>query len=155
MARRHRHEAFEEDAPELNISSLIDVCFLLLVYFLVTTTLQKRETDLDLRMAGDEPVAERLPIEPLLIRIDASGAVYTGPRFREMLLDTDPDIRDLPLLSQQLELYASASRSSSIQPLVQISADDEASQQRVIDVLNALAGKGISNITFTDTNPPG
>ena len=155
MARRHRHEAFEEDAPELNISSLIDVCFLLLVYFIVTTTLQKQETDLDLLLADDQPVAERLPIESLLIRIDASGAVYTGSKSREMLLDTDPDVRDLPLLNQQLEMYASASRSSSIQPLVQICADDEASQQRVIDVLNALAGKGISNITFTDTNPPG
>ena len=36
MARHRRAEAPEEDKPELSISPLIDVCFLLLIYFLVT-----------------------------------------------------------------------------------------------------------------------
>ena len=31
-------------------------------------------------------------------------------------------------------------------------ADDATNQQRVIDVVNALAGQGITNITFTDTD---
>ena len=155
MARRHHHEAFADDEPELNISSLIDVCFLLLIYFLVTTTLMKRETDLDLHMPGREATANQAPIDPLFIRIDAAGAVSTGYGAHEMLLDTDPDVRSLPLLARQLETYAAAAQASDIQPLVQVLADDEANQQRVVDVLNALAGKGISKITFTDIDPAG
>ena len=38
MARHRRATALEEDKPELSISPLIDICFLLLIYFLVTTT---------------------------------------------------------------------------------------------------------------------
>ena len=41
MARHRKYEAAEEADPQLDISSLIDVCFLLLIYFIVTST--KRE----------------------------------------------------------------------------------------------------------------
>jgi biopolymer transport protein ExbD len=54
------------------------------------------------------------------------------------------------LLLAQLDMYASAARAANATPLVQIHADDEASQQRVIDVLNALAAVDIHTITFTD-----
>jgi len=155
MARRYRQRTFEEDEPELDISSLIDVCFLLLIYFLVTTTIQKSETDLDLTLAGEHPTENQLPIDPLFIRIDGAGAVFTGTGTREMLMDTDVGVRDLPLLSQHLETYASAARAAYSQPLVQIMADDETSQQRVVDVVNALAGAEIRSITFTDLDPPG
>ncbi len=150
MARRYRQEAFEEDEPELNISSLIDVCFLLLIYFLVTTTLQKRETDLPMQLPAALPSQEQPPIDPLFIKIDASGAIYRGAGPSQMLLDTDTSVHELPLLSQELETYSSASASADSQPLVQIYADGEAKEQRVVDVLNALAGAKISKVTFTD-----
>jgi hypothetical protein len=40
--------------PALDISSLIDVCFLLLIYFLVTSTITPRETDLGMALARRE-----------------------------------------------------------------------------------------------------
>jgi biopolymer transport protein ExbD len=150
MARRYRQEAFEEDEPELNISSLIDVCFLLLIYFLVTTTLQKKETDLPMQLPAAAPSEEQPPIDPMFIKIDANGAIYVGAGPSQMLLDTDTSVRDLPLLRQQLETYSSAAASAETQPLVQIYADGEASEQRVVDVLNALAGAHINKVTFTD-----
>ena len=45
MARHRRATALEEDKPELSISPLIDICFLLLIYFLVTTTIKQKERD--------------------------------------------------------------------------------------------------------------
>jgi biopolymer transport protein ExbD len=42
MARHRKYEAAEEADPALDISSLIDVCFLLLIYFLVTSTITHR-----------------------------------------------------------------------------------------------------------------
>ena len=44
MARHRRVTNLEEDKPELSISPLIDICFLLLIYFLVTTTIKQKES---------------------------------------------------------------------------------------------------------------
>ena len=150
MARRYRQEAFDEDEPALDISSLIDVCFLLLIYFLVTTTIQKRETDLPMQLPAAAQSEKQPPIDPLFIKIDAAGSVYAGTGPSQMLLDTDVSVRDLPLLRQRLETYSGAAAAADSQALVQIYADGEAKEQRVIDVLNALAGAGINKVTFTD-----
>ncbi len=46
MARHKKYDPVEDIGAELDISSLIDVTFLLLIYFLVTSAIQVRETDL-------------------------------------------------------------------------------------------------------------
>lgn len=39
---RRKKDRAELDEPQLDISSLIDVCFLMLIFFLVTTTIGRR-----------------------------------------------------------------------------------------------------------------
>ncbi len=56
----------------------------------------------------------------------------------------------MPLLSEDLRSYAQATRSTGKDPLVQIWVDGQAKQQRVIDILNALAGAEIQTVTFSD-----
>ena len=148
---RHRKSRSEPEAePQLDISSLIDVCFLLLIYFLVTSTIQPRERDL--LMALPPPgVSNGSPaIHPMFIRVAENGAVFSGTGAGEQALDTDTAIRELPLLSSQLNLYKSAARSAGDEPIVQLYVDGAASQQRVVDVLNALGGEGIVSVAFTD-----
>ena len=150
MARHRKYEPGEDAEPALDISSLIDVCFLLLIYFLVTSTIKPRETDLGMALPAANPSTEQPDIEPLLIRIEASGAIFTGAGTAQQSMDTDVSVRDLPLLRGQLDMYSSAARAANSRPLVQIYADGNATQQRVIDVLNALAGANINSVTFTD-----
>lgn len=150
MARHKKYEAAEEAEPALDISSLIDVCFLLLIYFLVTSTITPRETDLGMALPAATPSTEQPEIEPLFIKIEASGAIYTGVGASQQPMDSDTSVRELPLLKGQLDMYASAARAANSKPLVQIYADGGATQQRVIDVLNALAGVNIQSVTFTD-----
>ena len=149
---RHKKSAREEEAePELDISSLIDVCFLLLIYFLVTSTITPREQDLGMALPANAPPSSEQPkIEPMFIRVDEAGAIYTGTGASQQALDTDMSVRDIPLLLSQLQLYAAAARSAGNNPLVQVYVDPGTTQQRVIDVLNALAAVGISSVTFTD-----
>lgn len=149
---RHKKSAVEpESEPELDISSLIDVCFLLLIYFITTSTITPREQDLGMALPANAPPSSEQPkIDPMFIRVDANGAVYTGAGASQQALDTDMSVRELPLLSSQLQLYAAAARSAGNNPLVQVYVDPGTTQQRVIDVLNALAGVGISSVTFTD-----
>ena len=154
MARHRKRRPYQDDPPKLEISSLIDICFLLLIYFLVTSTLVPRETDLDMRLPA-QVLSDATPeLDPLFIRIDGNGMIFlnTGPAQETM--DTDPDDRDVPMLLSRLRLSADAARSAGETPIVQIYADGNASQQRVIDVLNALAKAGISSVTFTDLLDP-
>lgn len=151
MARHKKYETSEESDPALDISSLIDVCFLLLIYFIVTSTITPRESDLGMALpAGAPPTGEQPDIEPFYIKVDATGTVYTGVGPAQQPMDSDTSLRDLPLLSSQLEMYNNAARAASSTPLVQIFAEEGSTQQRVIDVLNALATSGINTVTFTD-----
>ncbi len=151
MARRIKTTLSDLDPPKLEISSLIDICFLLLIYFLATSTLIPRESDLQMRLPGPMPLREPQPvIRPLFIGIHADGGIYTGFDQSLQMLDPAGEGRALPLLSDHLALYATATRGANEEPLVQIYVDGEASQQRVIDVLNALAKVNIQGVTFTD-----
>lgn len=150
MARHRKYEQAEEADPALDISSLIDVCFLLLIYFLVTSTISLRESDLGMALPAANPGSEQPEIDPLFIKIEASGAIYTGVGASQQAMDSDVSVRELPLLRGQLDMYSSAARAANSKPLVQILASEGSTQQRVIDVLNALAEVNISSVTFTD-----
>ncbi|MBK1826757.1 ExbD/TolR family protein [Haloferula rosea] len=154
MSRHKRDEAMEEDQPKLDISSLIDATFLLLIYFLVTTTIQPREQDVPMTLPAAAPSETPPEIEPKLIKIDASGAIFVGAGAAQIPMDSDPDSRDVPMLFADLKSYSDSAKSASSEPLVQIYVDGGAAQQRVIDVLNALTGVGISKVTFTDLVDP-
>lgn len=152
MARHKKYETAEEGDPALDISSLIDVCFLLLIYFIVTSTITPRESDLGMALPASSPPSDSQPkIEPFYIKIDPTGTVYTGVEAAQQAMDSDLSVRELPLLTSQLEMYHNAAKAASSTPLVQICADEGSTQQRVIDVLNALATVGINSVTFTDS----
>jgi len=150
MARHKKRTNEEEPAPDLDISSLIDICFLLLIYFIVTSTIKPREQDLAMALPSSQPSNEQPDIEPMFIKIESSGSIFSGTGASQTALDNDPNERTLPLLLSQLELYNAAALSAGSKPLVQIYVDPESTQQRVIDVLNALAKTGITSLTFTD-----
>jgi len=151
MARRKRHQRYQDDPSKLEISSLIDICFLLLIYFLATSTLVPRERDLKMRlprpMSYVHPPSE---IRPLFIGVRSDGGIHTGTGASLMPLDHAGEGRFLPLLADHLDLYVAASRGAHLEPLVQIHVEDGAQHQRVVDVLNALAKAEIHSVTFTD-----
>lgn len=154
MARHRPSKSEPLHKPVLDISSLIDCTFLLLIYFLVTTTIQKREQDLDLSLPTPfRGIATDL-IEPLFIHVDQQGTVSVGTGAARQIMDTDTSVRDLPMLSQHLEMFSQAANAAGIKPLVQIHVEGEAQQQRVVDVLNTLAGADIHQVTFTDLVDP-
>ncbi len=155
MARHKKITPPEEDEPGVDISSLIDVCFLLLIYFLVTSTIVKKEQDLDMQLPSTAPSETPPEIRPLLIKLDAQGFIYlSSDGAPEELVESDVESRELPNLSKRLKTYRSAALNSSSEPLVQVYVESEARQQRVIDVLNALAGAKINKVTFTDLVDP-
>lgn len=150
MARKKVSDNLEEDEPGLDISSLIDVCFLLLIYFLVTTTIQPREQDLKMSLPAAAPSDKVPDLAPMFIRVDQAGAVSINTGDEKEVLDTDVKLRELDLLQERLVSYAAAARAGGKEPMVQIWAHGESMQQRVVDVLNCLATVGVKSVTFTD-----
>ncbi|MBK1832569.1 ExbD/TolR family protein [Roseibacillus ishigakijimensis] len=153
MARHKKAQGLEEDEPELNISSLIDICFLLLIYFLVTTTIVRSETDTNMQLPAALRRDEIPPVKPSFIRVDSEGVIYfnTGPA--QERLDDDPNSRELPLLSERLSIAAMGARAAGEEPLVQVYVDPEAMHQRAIDVIDTLRKHEITKVTFTDLVP--
>lgn len=152
MARHRRTQNLEEDKPELSISPLIDVCFLLLIYFLVTTTIKQKERDSPMQLPSAAPSEAQPDIQPFFIKINMDGHVYANVGAAQELLDRDAvgPQRELPLLSERMSLYAAVANSGNSKPLVQIYVEGEAEHQRVMDVLNVLSGFQIDSVTFTD-----
>ena len=147
MGRRVQLRPEADDEPKLDMSSLIDVSFLLLIYFLVTSTLEKKEADLGLTLPTENPDSSstQVEIDQMIIVVDPEGAVIVN----DEVLDTDLNKRELPNLSARLKMYKKAAELSGSKPLVVVAADDSSKGQRLVDVLNALAGEGIKHVTMT------
>lgn len=73
--RKHRAE---EDA-EINITPMLDVVFILLIFFIVTTSFVK-ESGVDLTRPSNEPPKEQKLSEVVAIKIDANGQISVNNR---------------------------------------------------------------------------
>ena len=147
MARRKVSNPFDEELePELNISPLIDVGFLLLIYFLVTTTLEPQEADIGLILPGVATTeSDPVKVDQMLVKITGDQAIAVNGE----VIDTDPNDRDLVNLSDRLQRYAAAAQVAKSEAMVVVDCDDDVPEQRFIDVLNACAAYGLKNITLT------
>ncbi|MCB1065283.1 MAG: biopolymer transporter ExbD [Verrucomicrobiae bacterium] len=146
MARRRSSKPFADEEPEMNISPLIDVAFLLLIYFIVTTTLMKQEADLGLVLPGvATEQSDPVKTDQMLIKITGEGSVFVN----EELVDSDPTDRTLPNLTDRLQRYAAAAANAGSEAMVVVNCADEVPEQRFIDVLNACSSNGLGNISLT------
>lgn len=133
--------------PELDISPLIDVAFLLLIYFLVTTTLQKSEADLSLVLPGvEEQDSREVKIDQMLVAIDSSGVVSVN----EEVTDADPNDRELRNLTERLSRYAASAEIANTETQVIIDCNGDAVGQRFVDVLNVCAKADIKNVSLAN-----
>ncbi len=130
--------------PKLDVTSLIDLVFLLLVFFMVTCSLVKSEGDLGIQLPGMLAQAESVDMpDEQIIEIKENGQVYLNDREYD-----SHDNQELPMLLATLKRYKYASDASKNKALITINAHDNARHQRVIDVMNACATAKITNITF-------
>ena len=150
--RKRRYGAPIESAPGLDMSSMIDVSFLLLIYFLVTSTLDPKEADLGMTLpTTDVSSPSDVEIDQLTIKVEDSGLIMVN----DAPLDSDPNSRDVPLLFDNLKQYVTTAKMLGSKPVVVIDAGDQSKSQRFIDVLNTLAHEeiDIKNVTLTGFKP--
>lgn len=135
----------EHEEPELNLTSLIDVVLLLLIFFMVSTTfIDESRIKLQLPQASTEPAAEQKK-DPIEVSVTATGEYRVNG---QMLINTSA-----ATLSAAVSKLAGAKRDIPIT----IRADARASHQSVVtamDVLGRLGFRAISIATVNDQRSP-
>lgn len=134
----------EPESAEISMSPMIDMVFLLLVFFLVSSKPIKPEADVGLSLPGTvaQEEALELPDEQRIV-IQADGQVILN----EMPMD-DPFSKDLPALLRTLKRFKESAEANQAEALITIEAADEVPHQRIVDVMNICALAGIAGVTF-------
>ncbi len=138
------HKHYDDVKLELQIAPLIDVVFLLLIYFMVTASLIKKEGDISFMLPANVPAEEMvtIPVE-VLIEISSEGAVMVeGMRFA-------PDDRTLDDLVIQVAGLKQIAANQGSPFFVNILPHQDALHARVIDVMDACAAAQVKNLTFS------
>jgi len=124
----------------INITPLIDVVFLLLIFFMVTTTFT-RETRLLVNLPEADAVpSENLP-DQIEIIVSQSGTYSINGR---VLINTD-----LATFMQGLEQVSPTDRSM---PILLI-ADAEATHQSVVTAMDGIGKMGFSRLSIATQRP--
>lgn len=136
-------KTLKDEKVQLQIAPLIDVVFLLLIYFMVTASLVKKEADiaflLPAQVTQSDPID--LPIE-VIIEIGANGnVVVEGMVYRS----SDRELNTLATRLVQLRQAAGSSGSSLV---ITITPNKAVLHHRIVEVMNACAVAEVKNISF-------
>lgn len=128
-----RHSS--KEAPDVNLTPLIDVVFLLLIFFMVSTTFSRdSELGIELPEATQEP-QEAQP-NTIEIGIDPQGRYYVNGR---RLVNTQ--------LATVKQAVSKAAGGKTEAPIL-VSADAKTPHQSVIVVMDAVRQLGFSRLSF-------
>ncbi|MDY0144604.1 MAG: biopolymer transporter ExbD [Kiritimatiellia bacterium] len=129
---------------EVDMTPMIDCVFLLLVFFMVSTTFNKQEADISFALPGTAEQSDAVEIpDEQIIQITEAGNVFLNDL--EYDRPTDPN---MPELIKTLELFRKTAEANKVPAMITIAPEDNVKQQRVVDVLNACTAAKIANVTF-------
>lgn len=127
-----------DSEPEINLTSLIDVIFVLIIFFVATTTFNQRSA-LKLQLPTAQAIAKQDPGEPLNVLVDSEGRYFIGEN--EVLKS------DVGSLKEAIVAVAGQDRSM---PVV-LRADARTPHQSVITAMDALGQLGFVKLSIATT----
>lgn len=132
----------QEELPSINLTSMIDVLFLLLIFFMVGTRFSENEGSIEIHLP----------------KVANGGAMMTAPQGKVVALQTDGRIRfDGNVISiQQLEAALQEATRNYPDLKVEFEADGTCSHQMVCEVLATIqkAGNKNLNLRYASTQMP-
>lgn len=127
------------------IAPMIDVVFVIMLFFMVMAGAVKVERELNQKLPGTVETGKSVEFtDEVLININESG---------EVLLNEEPmdpvGKHQMPRLTAALMRLKQGGDAAKAPVLVTIISEPEAKYARVVDALDALATAEITNVTFT------
>lgn len=127
------------------IAPMIDVVFVILIFFMALAAQIKVEQILQSKLPGVAVASKSTEfVDEQIIAIDADGEVTLNDENYDSARS-----RDLPQLKATLIRLKTSSDAAKSKVVVTLISDPDAPYYRTIDVLDALSAAGISNVTFT------
>ena len=131
------------DRPEIPIAPMIDCVFLMLVYFMTTSSLEKSEADLPFPAGQAGMPADPLPAvdeQRLLVQADNhlqwNGTVY------------GLDAAGAALLKERLSVFRETCLQAGSEPSLRIEPEPAVRHQALVTLLDAVTRSGIETVHF-------
>jgi len=132
----------DSDEPEVNLTPLIDVVFLLLIFFMVSTTFEHQSRiQVELPEASAEPTTP--DAESLEIIVDAQGRYFIG----------DEQVVNSRLKTLKGAISKVIGERTDMPVIVR--ADANSPHQSVVTVLDATSQLGLTRISLATTRASG
>jgi biopolymer transport protein ExbD len=125
----------EQEPLDVNITPLIDVVFLLLIFFMVSTTFDK-QAQLKVKLPEASPSSEQVQTESIVLAIDAKGQYYINDKqlvnttiktLKQALVKTMNDNKEIPVI---------------------LKADAKTPHQAVVTAMDAAAQVGLTRLSI-------
>lgn len=145
--KKHREIEQDQLAVGFQIAPMIDVVFVIMLFFMVMVGSVKVERELKSQLPGLAPPSADAPQEmpdEIIVGVEETGAVTLN----EEEFDSPTD-KKLPNFTSTLMRLKQEADNRNAKVIVTIQAEEQATYERVIDVLNALAVAKVANVTFT------
>jgi biopolymer transport protein ExbD len=134
-----------QSKPQIPIAPLIDAVFLLLIYFMVTSSLEKQEADISFELPGTVEQEEPLELpDEQVIEIRENGQIVVN----EYSYDSPQSNRLIELQAMLTRLQESSLANKTVTQ-VTIAPDPKTRHSRIIKVMDAVAAAGIAGVNFS------
>ncbi len=136
MARKFSRENTLNAFNDLNVTPLLDLCFCLLIIFMIATPVLEQTTQIDLPVASDsvgKPADQETKYS--IVTMDKRGAYYLDGKeiLQEQLAEEFARISALP---------------PDQQPIVRVRADGSLLVQQLISLFDMAKSRGLSKVAF-------
>mgnify|MGYP006279292541 FL=1 len=131
--------SIQNNAPGFQIAPMVDIVFLLLIFFLVTWNFSRSETELDVKVPkAREGKETRRAVGEVIINVKTNGAVVMNRR------EMNPK-----------ELQDTLQKIASLYPdqAVILRGDENTDYRHVVEVLDICRRANIWNVAFATSRP--
>lgn len=146
---KHRAVAVANAEVGFQIAPMIDVVFVIMLFFMVMAGAVKVEHELKTTLPGNVDTAKETEMpDELTISVSENGQVSLN----DEAISTPQD-KELVQLFQEMKRAKQNADSGKTKLLVTVQAEETARYERVVNVLDVLAQAEVSNVTFSVAEP--
>lgn len=118
----------------VNITSLIDVIFMLVIFFMIASTFNKTAIPVSLPKSNTE---SETPVHTIGVTVDSAGSVY---------------VNDVPVLEDELITKIREAITQGADKNAVLYCDEDVRLSKVVSIIDAMNGGGVENVAVKTRN---